>query len=801
MLIRAIRAENFMKFHRLAIDDLPGRGLIGIEGQNEGGKSISSVESSILELINWERDQCAVELDFDLAGEHFPGSYRIWREIDRYGTNFARLTTRAANGEWKEIASGLMQVQARLAEMIRFDFDDFTRSFFLAEKEFPRSPEAMRGYLDRMVGADVLVAVSGDVRQEIQGLEVEFGKIQAEIKRNVQQIEKYVPNIAKIPQVEKQRDEIVATLAELAETDRRLDASEREIEQSLKSREAQRDRLRSLPQKPTTRLKEGVRHLLEGYPSRPEGVLAESAKDLERIRSRLNEFEGLGTRFEGLLKAIDDAGSSVESKLTGGGDESLPARARALEAQQESAKRSRSRSATFGAVAFVFGVILCGVAAAILQEWVVPPEEWGDPSTGVFVGFGVGGLFLVVAIALWVRAGGRRQSIESARQQLSKLEQERAHLQSRLDALRGFGRDSVRMSEVDSALSSVDDDRVRQAVSEYRGQFEKVTSGQSLEDACNELAESEHRIIQRLRSTAKNHKDEREKAQETQKKESTRKDRAETEIREYQKQEGRKAGLEEQNRELKVSADAIREEIETRQLLIQLLDETIESIRHRAGPALGKTLRRLLPSLTGGRYRDLKITPEFKLQVFTSEKSDFLAQHELSGGTFEGLSLGFRLAFSQAFIRAVVRGPQFLFLDEPFKAMDAQRVHRTLRAMMRLSPELQQIFVVLPGIRSEDRELFDVIHKVTVGEHELGGPDRSRGLIATPSSRPRTFEPPRVPSPSSWDEPTESEPQHGLEAHEEPADRIAPARDASTEESGWLEASREEAESAEGAER
>ncbi|MEM7262905.1 MAG: hypothetical protein AAF488_13010, partial [Planctomycetota bacterium] len=139
-----------------------------------------------------------------------------------------------------------------------------------------------------------------------------------------------------------------------------------------------------------------------------------------------------------------------------------------------------------------------------------------------------------------------------------------------------------------------------------------------------------------------------------------------------------------------------------------------------AGPSLGKTMRKLLPSLTGGRYRDLKITPEFKLQVFTSDKSDFLSQHELSGGTFEGLSLGFRLAFSQAFIRAVVRGPQFLFLDEPFKAMDAARVHGTLSALVRLSAELKQIFVVIPGIRDADRELFDVIHQVTVGDPELG---------------------------------------------------------------------------------
>ncbi len=39
MLIGAIRAENFMRFSRLRIENLPQEGLIGIEGPNESGKT------------------------------------------------------------------------------------------------------------------------------------------------------------------------------------------------------------------------------------------------------------------------------------------------------------------------------------------------------------------------------------------------------------------------------------------------------------------------------------------------------------------------------------------------------------------------------------------------------------------------------------------------------------------------------------------------------------------------------------------------------------------------------------------
>ncbi len=738
MLIRSIRAENFMKFHRLHLEDLPARGVIGIEGQNEGGKStigelvqfalfgksVSSAKTSILEVINWDRDQCAVELDFELPTGDHAGTYRIWREIDRYGTNFARLTKEAGE-DWTEIASGLTQVQAQLATLMRFDFDDFLRSFFLNEKEFPRSPEAMRQFLDRMVGADVLVSVAESVRREIQEHEGEFSKQQAEIKRNQQQVDKYLPNIEKIPAVEAQRDEHDAAIEEYRDTATKLQAEESEIETALKAREAQRDRLRSLPQKPVVRLKDGVKHLLEGYPNKAEGVLSSSSKDVAKVRSKLQEFERLGERFDAVVRGQEDSLKLVQERINGTGEGSLSARQAASRALHTRATQSRSKSVVMGTLLFFVGVAIAVVGFALMQEAFTLPSTWQISSSAATFGcLGGGALFVLLAIILWTRATRHRLAIESCAREETALEAERVVETKKLETLQQFGRDSARMDEVVSSLEGIDEELLRRPLGEYSEQLGKITVEGSLEKACTELSDDESRMIQRLRTSAKNASKELQKTLELQKKEVSRRDRAETEIREYEKQEGRKSALEEQNGELKVGSDAIRTEIETRQLLLQLLDETVESIRHRAGPGLGKAMRRLLPALTGGRYRDLKITPEFKLQVFTSEKSDFLSQHELSGGTFEGLSLGFRLAFSQAFIRAVVRGPQFLFLDEPFKAMDSDRVHLTLSALMQLSPDFQQIFVIIPGIRDADRSLFDVIHQVSVGDPLLGDGER-----------------------------------------------------------------------------
>ncbi|MEM7168520.1 MAG: hypothetical protein AAF581_23965, partial [Planctomycetota bacterium] len=58
-------------------------------------------------------------------------------------------------------------------------------------------------------------------------------------------------------------------------------------------------------------------------------------------------------------------------------------------------------------------------------------------------------------------------------------------------------------------------------------------------------------------------------------------------------------------------------------------------------------------------------------------------------------------------------------LDEPFKAMDRERIHRTIAVLKQLSQELRQVFVVLPGIAEDDRQLFDTIVETTVGDPGL----------------------------------------------------------------------------------
>ena len=67
---------------------------------------------------------------------------------------------------------------------------------------------------------------------------------------------------------------------------------------------------------------------------------------------------------------------------------------------------------------------------------------------------------------------------------------------------------------------------------------------------------------------------------------------------------------------------------------------------------------------------------------------------EVSSGTQRQIMLALRLALSQELVNRVVKGPQFLFLDEPFAFFDEARTRSALEALPRLSAEMRQIWVV-----------------------------------------------------------------------------------------------------------
>ena len=133
-------------------------------------------------------------------------------------------------------------------------------------------------------------------------------------------------------------------------------------------------------------------------------------------------------------------------------------------------------------------------------------------------------------------------------------------------------------------------------------------------------------------------------------------------------------------------------------------------------------MARVLPALTEGRYQYLQIgDDDLAVRVFSSEKQDFVAFEEISGGTQRQIELATRIALSEALVRNTTGGRQFLFLDEPFAFFDRVRTQASMQALPKLSDQLPQIWIAAQeppqGVRP------DVHLELTLGTTTLIEPD------------------------------------------------------------------------------
>ncbi len=163
-----------------------------------------------------------------------------------------------------------------------------------------------------------------------------------------------------------------------------------------------------------------------------------------------------------------------------------------------------------------------------------------------------------------------------------------------------------------------------------------------------------------------------------------------------------RAGLLRQAWDASTEQGAKRERrIAARELGDELLLGAIRRISQRFNRNLRELVSRTLPLFTDGRYEHLKIDENLAVRVFSSEKRDFLDLDEVSSGTQRQIMLAVRLALSQELVARVVRGPQFLILDEPFAFFDRQRARASLDILGQLNEQISQVWVIAQEFENE----------------------------------------------------------------------------------------------------
>ncbi|HEU0004116.1 MAG TPA: AAA family ATPase [Ktedonobacteraceae bacterium] len=170
--------------------------------------------------------------------------------------------------------------------------------------------------------------------------------------------------------------------------------------------------------------------------------------------------------------------------------------------------------------------------------------------------------------------------------------------------------------------------------------------------------------------------------------------------------------------ECQQKVDELFEEREICGWATQLLRETHDRIARRVLPITERNMQPLLQQLTGGRYRDVRLTPEdtdgqpgeldYRIRVWDPAAGRYVAKNLFSGGTRDQCSLALRLAFALATLpQELGVAPGFIFLDEPLSAFDSLRAQALVELITTgtIAQQFNQV-ILISHQHAFDREAF-----------------------------------------------------------------------------------------------
>ena len=193
---------------------------------------------------------------------------------------------------------------------------------------------------------------------------------------------------------------------------------------------------------------------------------------------------------------------------------------------------------------------------------------------------------------------------------------------------------------------------------------------------------------------------------------------AEREVEQLTKELGY-SGTELNIEECRHKVDELIEERRICEVATEILKETRDRIARQILPITERNMHPLLQQLTGGRYWDVRLTPEenngqpgemdYRIRVWDPAANRLVGKNIFSGGTRDQCSLALRLAFALATLpQELGVAPSFIFLDEPLSAFDAQRAQALVELLTTgsIAQHFNQV-ILISHFHAFDRDVFD----------------------------------------------------------------------------------------------
>ena len=718
MIINSLGAENVLKYARLELDEIPARGLIAVIGNNESGKSsigesicfalfgrtFSLGSADLHKVIRWGESRCSIKLEFTTPDGR---SYQIARFLDELGNHGASISL---VGE-EPMVRGVDEVQTRLQDLIGFGYTEFIESFYLAQREIT-TPHPHSFAVKAMAGIDALEKVVVSCEGELEQTAKRFEETE-ERKGDVE---------AQIEALGLEEGRLVSLQTEYAQETTTL-AEDRQQIDLMKNKVERSDRLISrlgrgaaswlaVPFEASfdQRLQQS-RDLdllvtdLDPHWAEDEQTLAahaELAALAQQSPERIGAFDALRLRAEAYrdwLQCLLGEGESADARR----NEQTFVKRRETLLQRRNRARSARLTSYILMVAFLVLALACWGLSGLLGLTPTSPQAqaltgWLQELDLYRQGLLLPWFLLVASVMTLLVLGFMARGIQLGTQ-LREFTRSEAALSEEEDATRREAKDLAGLDrkpfpEAVALLSRLRDEAIASRVSDYR-----QGPGADLLDPQQHAAAQAHfrQSITALEAGLARVKANAGLESESRHDSVTRHSSVIARLNELISRERERVR---HHRELTATAESLAARIEHFQrryrvceLAVELLHGAVHYISQRFNTDVRNLSADSLPKLTNGRYEHLQIDENLKIRAFSNEKRDFMDLDEISSGTQRQIMLAVRLSLSQKLVNSAIRGPQMLFLDEPFAFFDERRTASALHVLPQVSGDFTQIWV------------------------------------------------------------------------------------------------------------
>ncbi|MEO5339793.1 MAG: AAA family ATPase [Magnetococcus sp. MYC-9] len=741
MIIQALQAENLFKYKKLSLTGLSPRGRILLSGANESGKT-AIVETLCLGLfgrtaaleadqlakaVKWGENHGSVTLTF-LGPE--AQSYTVSRYLDSKGHCQASLSR---TGETEPLAKGVAAVNQQVQALAGFGFQHYIETLFLAQND--QNGTAREETIQALAGVAELDGLTHAFAEEIETMQEQIAA--GDLHTASLQEELILLDLREeaLGELEEERRRTQERAAGLDRDRQRWQQFADGMQQAATEIETASNRL----------LRCGLESTLESWQARCGG-LEQALQSMDGV-CHANQVEMDSRPGEGLragVKALQphlSQGAAILARVAEHrhemaiwlgeipgkeGQESLQQAQAQIQTQVQHALRQRKRSGVL--IAFsLLGAALLGAAGGVVQfqEGTELARSLTMALKALYAGwdpslvpmlFALAVVFLLLAVNGVAQSFGLRRKIAFLEGEGDALDEQAEDARQRVQRMDGAAREPLaRQVAVLTRLTGgewlgelqqwadgagaalLEETAQRQLLAQLQGQLESFQ--QEVAEDRTDMAAQQAAALQEQQLLGEELL------------------RLESRIAEEQARRQQDQALRAQQAALGVTRQQLTHQIAVRGVARELLQGACQGLSTRFNQELRRFITRAAPLFTQGRYQHLRIDERLQVAAFSTIKNDFVDFDEISTGVRHQLLLAVRLALAQALAARVGHDPQFVVLDEPFVFFDRQRIRESLEALLGVSDQIAQVWVIAQEFAAEMGDAGD-LRVMCLGEED-----------------------------------------------------------------------------------